>query len=60
MDQSLWWMIELVGPVVLLLLLVFLVFLRRSTGTERATAGASRHGYDEDDEELRDEGLDER
>jgi len=37
MDQAQWWIIDVLLPVLLLIALVWLVFLRRSNRTDRTT-----------------------
>ena len=46
MDETQWWIIDIVGPAILLIVLIWLVMRRRSTGktgrTEQATRDLSR------------------
>jgi hypothetical protein len=57
MDEVQWWIIDVVGPAVLLIVLLWLVMRRRSTGktgrTEQATSDLYR-----DEERRRREGTD--
>lgn len=45
MASTYWWIIDIILPVVLLIALVWLVFLRRSRGTSRETYEATREEY---------------
>ncbi len=51
MQDTLWWIISIIGPVVLLIVLVWLVFARRSNRTSLDTERATREEYI--DEEIR-------
>jgi len=42
MDQPQWWIIDVLLPIILLIVLVWLVFLRRSNGTEDRTGDGRR------------------
>ena len=57
MDESLWWLIDILGPAVLLILLIWLVMRRRSTGKTGRTEQATRELYDEEERRRR-EGTD--
>ena len=57
MDETLWWIIDIVGPAVLLVLLVWLVMSRRSTGKTGRTEQATRDLYREEEARRR-EGTD--
>jgi hypothetical protein len=58
MDQAQWWIIDILLPVVLLIALVWLVFLRRSNRTSDRTEEGTREVY-ADEERRRREGTDE-
>ena len=57
MDESMWWIIDVVGPVILLIALIWLVMKRRSTGKEGRTEQATDQLYREEEERRR-EGTD--
>ena len=57
MDESLLGIIEIVGPVILLIVLVWLVMRRRSTGKTGRTEQATRELYTEEEQRRR-EGTD--
>lgn len=57
MGDTLFWIMSVIAPVVLLLVLVWLVFLRRSRGTDRTTFEATKGEY-ADEERRRREGTD--
>ena len=57
MDESLWWLIDIVGPAILLILLVWLVMRRRSTGKTGRTEQATHDLYQEEERRRR-EGTD--
>jgi len=57
MDQAQWWIIDVLLPVILLIALVWLVFLRRSNRTSNRTEEATREVY-ADEERRRREGTD--
>ena len=57
MDKVWWWVMDVILPVVLLIALVWLVFLRRSKGTSADTERGTRENY-EDEEQRRREGTD--
>ena len=57
MDESLLGIMEIVGPVILLIVLVWLVLLRRSNRTSRETYDATKEEYAEDEKRRR-EGTD--
>ena len=57
MDESLVGIMEIVGPVILLIVLLWLVMQRRSTGKTGRTEQATRDGY-ADEETRRREGTD--
>jgi len=57
MDESLLGVMEILGPVVLLIALIWLVMRKRSTGSTRETEQATRNLYKEEEERRR-EGTD--
>jgi len=57
MDQAQWWIIDILLPVVLLIALVWLVFLRRSNRTSDRTEEGTREVY-ADEERRRRQGTD--
>jgi len=57
MDESLWWIVDIVGPAVLLIVLIWLVMRRRSTGKTGHTEQATRNVYAEEEQRRR-EGTD--
>ena len=57
MDESLLGMMEIVGPVILLIVLIWLVMRRRSTGKTGRTEQATHDLY-KDEEQRRREGTD--
>jgi len=46
MDESLWWLIDIVGPAILLIILIWLVMKRRSSRSERELSEGRRDGTD--------------
>jgi preprotein translocase subunit SecG len=54
-----WWLMDVIFPVVLLIALVWLVFLRKSKGTSAETERGTRENY-EQEEKRRREGTDDR
>ena len=54
MADTLWWIISIIGPVVLLIVLVWLVFLRKSGGTDETTFKATKDRYAEEEQRRRD------
>jgi len=52
-----WWLMDLILPVVLLIALIWLVFLRRSKGTSAETERGTRENYEEEERRRR-EGTD--
>ena len=58
MDQGSLWIMEIIGPAVLLIVLVWLVMKRRSTGKTGRTEQATHELYREEEERRR-EGTDE-
>ena len=57
MDESLWWLIDIVGPAILLIALIWLVMRRRSTGKTGRTEQATHDLYAEEETRRR-EGTD--
>jgi hypothetical protein len=51
MDETQWWIIDIVGPAILLIVLIWLVMRRRSTGKTGRTEQATDNLYRE--EEIR-------
>ena len=54
MDETQWWIIDIVGPAILLIVLIWLVMRRRSTGTTGRTEQATRDLYREEEQRRRD------
>jgi uncharacterized protein (TIGR03382 family) len=52
-----WWLIDIILPVILLIALVWLVFRRRSSGTDRTTYEGTKQEYAEEEKRRR-EGTD--
>jgi hypothetical protein len=57
MDETQWWVIDIVGPAILLIVLIWLVLRVRSSGKTGRTEQATRDGY-ADEEVRRREGTD--
>ena len=57
MTNAMWWLMDVILPVVLLIALVLLVFLRRSKGTSAETERGTRENYADEDKRRR-EGTD--
>ena len=59
MGESLWWLMSIILPAILLVGLVWLVFQRRSNRTTHTTEAGTRAEYDEEERRRRDgtEGL---
>ena len=57
MDNTALWIIEIVGPVILLIVLIWLVMQRRSTGKSGRTEQATDQLYKEEEQRRR-EGTD--
>ena len=54
MDETKWWIIDIVGPAILLIVLIWLVMRRRSTGKTGRTEQATRDLYREEEQRRRD------
>jgi hypothetical protein len=57
MDETQWWIIDIIGPAILLIVLIWLVMRRRSNRTDAHTEAATRDLY-RDEEQRRREGTD--
>ena len=57
MDQAQFWIISIIGPAILLIVLIWLVMRRRSTGRTGRTEQATRDLYAEEEVRRR-EGTD--
>ena len=57
MDRVWWWIMDVILPVILLIALVWLVFMRRSNRTNRTTFEGTKEEYAEE-EQRRLEGTD--
>jgi hypothetical protein len=57
MDESTLWILEIVAPAILLIVLIWLVMRRHSTGKTGRTEQATRDGYAEEEVRRR-EGTD--
>ena len=57
MDEAQWWIIDIVGPAILLIVLIWLVTQRRSSGKTGRTEQATRDAYAEEETRRR-EGTD--
>jgi hypothetical protein len=53
MDVAQWWIIDIVGPALLLIILIWLVMKRSSTGKSGRTEQATRQGYAEEEARRR-------
>ena len=58
MDEAQWWLIDIIGPAILLIVLIWLVMRRRSTGKTGRTEQATHDLYREEEQRRRD-GTDE-
>jgi len=58
MGHANWWAMDVVGPAILLIVLIWLVMRRRSTGKTGRTEQATRDLY-ADEEQRRRDGTDE-
>jgi uncharacterized protein (TIGR03382 family) len=57
MDETTLWIVEIIGPAILLIVLLWLVMRRRSTGKTGRTEQATRDLYREEEQRRR-EGTD--
>ena len=57
MDETQWWIIDIVGPAILLIVLIWLGMRRRSSGKTGRTEQAT-HDLDREEEQRRREGTD--
>jgi hypothetical protein len=57
MGHANWWVMDIIGPAILLIVLFWLVMRRRSTGKTGRTEQATRELYREDEQRRR-EGTD--
>ena len=57
MDETQWWIIDIVGPAILVIVLIWLVMRRRSTGKTGRTEQATHDLYREEEQRRR-EGTD--
>jgi uncharacterized membrane protein len=57
MANAMWWLMDIVLPVILLIVLVWIVFLRKSRGTDRTTYEGTKEEYAEEERRRR-EGTD--
>ena len=53
MDETAVWIIEIIGPAILLIVLIWLVMRRRSTGKSGRTEQATRDLYNEEEARRR-------
>jgi hypothetical protein len=53
MDVAQWWIIDIVGPAILLIILIWLVMRRGSSGKTGRTEQATREGYAEEESRRR-------
>ena len=58
MDETQWWIIDIVAPAILLIVLIWLVVRVRSNRTTERTEAGTREVYAEEEERRR-EGTDE-
>ena len=57
MDEGAWWIIDIIGPAILLIVLIWLVMRRRSNRSSGETEAGTRNLY-ADEEQRRREGTD--
>ena len=57
MDETQWWIIDIIAPAILLIVLIWLVMRRRSTGKTGRTEQATHDLYREEEQRRR-EGTD--
>jgi hypothetical protein len=58
MDETQWWIIDIIAPAILLIVLIWLVLRGRSNRTTNLTEEGTREVYDEEERRRR-EGTDE-
>ncbi len=54
MGNANWWFMDVIGPVLLLIALIWLVTRRKSKGTDSTTESGTRHVYEEEEARRRD------
>jgi len=54
MDLANWWVMDIIGPAILLIVLIWLVMRSRSNGKTGRTEQATRELYDEEEMRRRD------
>jgi hypothetical protein len=54
MDLANWWVMDIIGPAILLIVLIWLVMRSRSNGKTGRTEQATRELYDEEETRRRD------
>ena len=62
MDETLWWLVDIIGPIILLVLLLWLALFawrRRRPGTDERAERATHELYEEEEQRRR-EGTDDR
>ncbi|MGE5561927.1 MAG: hypothetical protein ACM3ZV_01315 [Bacillota bacterium] len=57
MGHAMWWVMDIVGPAILLIVLIWLVMRRRSNRTDERTEAGTREVYREEETRRR-EGTD--
>ena len=57
MDEGAWWIIDIIGPAILLIVLIWLVMRRRSNWSSGETEAGTRNLYAEEEQRRR-EGTD--
>ncbi len=57
MDETQWWIIDIIAPAILLIVLIWLVMRRRSNRTDSKTEAGTREVYREEEMRRR-EGTD--
>ena len=57
MDETSWWIIDILGPAILLIVLIWLVMRSRSNRSDDRTEAGTRDLYDEEETRRR-EGTD--
>jgi len=54
MDEGSWWIIDIIGPAILLIVLIWLVMRRRADRTTNETEAGTRDLYREEEQRRRD------